>query len=132
VGLGLLAQVGQEELAAVDHPMEVHTEHPVEIFEGHLLEAAPGSHTSIVHQDLHTTVGLHDLVRQRLHPVAVAHVGHVRGNNQAIARTRTSSFVQAPLIDVDQRQMATQRGELLGQCTPDAAPSTGYCRDSSL
>jgi hypothetical protein len=77
-------------------------------------------------------VGLHDFVGQSPHPVAVANVGHVRGDRQSVARTRTGNFVQTPLIDVDQRQMATQGSELLGQRTPDAAASPGYYRDSSL
>ena len=70
------AHMGNEDLEAMDHPVEVDAQHPVPILRGHLFDGRPvHGDARIGAEDMHMAKGVEGLLRRALQLLLDADVG---------------------------------------------------------
>jgi hypothetical protein len=123
------AQVGQEELAAVDDAPEIDAHQPVEILEGKLFQGRGQGDARVVYEQMDGAVGVDHLPGQRLHGVPVGHAGSVDGDVPGPLARQGPGLQHALLVHVHQRPARPALRQPHRQGAPDAVGRTRHDRN---
>ena len=128
VRVGGLHQRGQEEVAPVDHPPQVHPQHEVEVVQGVLVEGLVGGDAGVVDQQIDLAVGVQALLGERGHRLAVGHAEDVAAGPLELVGDR----LQTLRVDIHQGQSRALGVKGVGQRLADAAGCSGDDRYLSV
>jgi len=131
VPLRSFAEMRQEFTGSVDHPPEIDVDHPLEILPAHRLEPIVDHHARVVDDYVHSTVVGHGRISEGLHrrPVAYVHPGSRHPDRPAAEQSRR--LLEAVLVDVAERKVATFVGQALREPAAEAGARSRHRRDFS-